>query len=71
MLLSERKLGDRKLGERKVGDWLSIFCVRMARKKRQAGIDKGLDTIACLFFLGRSKNKETRWDKVGKTQGER
>ena len=35
---------------RKLGDWLSIFCVRMARKKRQAGIDKRLDTIACLFF---------------------
>ena len=26
------------LSERKVGDWLSIFCVRMARKKRQARI---------------------------------
>ena len=26
------------LSDRKVGDWLSIFCVRMARKKRQAGI---------------------------------
>ena len=38
------------LSERKVGDWLSIFCVRMARKNRQAGIDKRLDTIACLFF---------------------
>ena len=43
MLLSEwelddRKVDDRKVSERKVGDWLSIFCVRTARKKRQAGI---------------------------------
>ena len=36
--LGERKAGDRKVGDRELGDRLSIFCVRTARKKRQAGI---------------------------------
>ena len=34
----DRKVGDRELGDRELGDRLSIFCVRTARKKRQAGI---------------------------------
>ena len=49
---------------------LSFFCVKVARKKRQAGIDKRLDTIACLFFFRMEQEKRDKLVKRAREQAE-
>ena len=44
--------------------------MKAARKKRQAGIDKRLDTIACLFFFRMEQEKRDKLVKRAREQAE-